>query len=253
MLALPSWLAPAGLSSLPQGRPLSKSWQLSVSTLPCRLELSQSLGRGGWPGGMNRGSSLARVTQGRAVLGPGIHFHPRVWGTLPGVQCQGPTASIPPAMMPSHDTDLPEGLAAAGMGPYQPACSLRGMKSAGYLSRNAPLSSLLPRARAWLCSKGTREDERRQGVKGRWGTHSCQALPSQWCHFILQAALRVHTRKLRLRGDQEVTDWGLAPSLPLFLLLLVRKKPYSGFLADGVLELNTANCQALEEVLGVYS
>ena len=202
---------------------------------------------------MNRGSSLARVTQGRAVLGPGVHFHPRVWGTLPGVQCQGPTASIPPAMMPSHDTDLPEGLAAAGTGPYQPACSLRGMKSAGYLSRNAPLSSLLPRARAWLCSKGTREDERRQGVKGRWGTHSCQALPSQWCHFILQAALRVHTRKLRLRGHQEVTDWGLAPSLPLFLLLLVRKKPYSGFLADGVLELNTANCQALEEVLGVYS
>lgn len=41
---------------------------------------------------------------------------------------------------------------------------------------------------------------------------------------------------------------GIVPSLPLFLLLLVRKKSYSGFFADGVLD--TANCQVPEEVLG---
>lgn len=161
---------------------------------------------------VNRGSSLARVTQGGPSRSQESTFTPGCGARLPG--CGGGAAALgPTASGPDSHNALREELAAAGTRTRNdpPACCLRGLKSSGPLSRNARLSVPLPLAEAWLCSKGTREHQGRQGAKGRWGTHGCQVPPSQGCCCLL-----THKETEAQSSHWEVTDRGLEPG-PAFL------------------------------------
>ena len=133
----------------------------------------------------------------------GVHFHPRVWGTSPWVRGWGSRAG-------SYclDPDSHNALRSWQQREKTPACCLQGLKSSGPLSRKARHSALLPQPGAfWLCSKGTREDKARQGVKGRWGTHGCQVLPSgvaPACLHKKKLKLRVVTSKFQTRDYSQV-------------------------------------------------
>ena len=75
-------LAPADLSSLPQGRHLSKSRQLSASTSTCWPEAAPGhqgrVRREGKRGELRLLPSTSDSRRGVQV--PGVHFQPRAWG-----------------------------------------------------------------------------------------------------------------------------------------------------------------------------